>query len=77
MRSRHKYPRQYFLSDNRHTHDTAMTDIAYVADAFNGLGFTGRGMIQSGSSNLSSWYAVNEKGALTKMQILIDAYGEL
>jgi hypothetical protein len=59
-------------------HDTAMTDIAYVfADAFNGLGFTGRGMIQSGSSNLSSWYAVNEKGALTKMQILIDAYGEL
>lgn len=59
-------------------HAKNMTDIAYVfGSSFNSLGYIGRNMIAQKKNDLTSFYAANERAALTNMTKLIDAFQNL
>ncbi|MDD4773892.1 MAG: hypothetical protein PHZ09_09890 [Eubacteriales bacterium] len=59
-------------------HARNMTDIAYVfGSSFNSLGYIGRNMIAQKKSDVASFYATNEKAALSNMNKLVDAFRNL
>lgn len=63
-------------TDDRHHPWTAgSTDIAYVyGDAFNGMGYITRYLIQAKSSNFASEYAKREAAAITQSNDFIEQF---
>ena len=55
--------------------DSCSTDIAYVyGDAFNGMGYITRYLIQAKSSNFASEYAKREAAAITQSNDFIEQF---